>query len=214
MKERYKLKSWVVVCIYLFSIGVIISGLFLVGKTLKSSIYSDDNLSYVYRGLINDPVPVIKTADSTSAIIKPYDSKDVTIIKNFYDKDTDNKTQENSLILYENTYMPNTGTLYGSKTTFEVHAVLDGTIENITADEIMGNIVTIKHSNTLTTIYQSLNEVKVMIGDTVKQGDLIGTSGSNKVESSSENMLLFEVENNGTYINPEKFYEMKLEELS
>jgi murein DD-endopeptidase MepM/ murein hydrolase activator NlpD len=53
-----------------------------------------------------------------------------------------------------------------------------------------------------------------MIGDTVKQGDLIGTSGSNKVESSSENMLLFEVENNGTYINPEKFYEMKLEELS
>jgi stage II sporulation protein Q len=214
MKERYKLKSWVVVCIYLFSIGVIISGLFLVGKTLKSSIYSDDNLSYVYRGLINDPVPVIKTTESSSAIIKPYDSKDVTIIKNFYDKDTDNKTQENSLILYENTYMPNTGTLYGSKTTFEVHAVLDGTIENITADEIMGNIVTIKHSNTLTTIYQSLNEVKVMIGDTVKQGDLIGTSGSNKVESSSENMLLFEVENNGTYINPEKFYEMKLEELS
>lgn len=212
MKRKYKLKSWVVVCVYLLSLGAIVSSLYLVGKTLKASIYSDETLSYVYRGLIDDSVPVVKYESKT--IIKPFDNKDVTIVKNFYDKDAESKNQEGALILYENTYMPNTGVLYGSKVAFDVVCVMEGTVEDITADEIMGNIVTIKHSNSLTTIYQSLNEVNVMIGSSIKQGDIIGTSGSNKVDSTNENMLLFEVEHNGAYINPENFYNMKIEELS
>ena len=53
-----------------------------------------------------------------------------------------------------------------------------------------------------------------MTGDLIKQGDVIGTSGINKLESSSENMLLFEVIKGGEYINPDTFYNMKIEELS
>ena len=110
--------------------------------------------------------------------------------------------------------MPNTGVLYASDSPFDVLNVLDGTVEDITADDIMGNIVTIKHSNNLTTIYQSLNEVNVIVGDVLKQGDIIGTSGSNKIKTDSENMLLFEVIYNGTNINPEKFYQMNTQDLS
>lgn len=212
MSKKYKLKSWVIVCVYLLSIGVIISGLFLVGRVLKSSIYNTETLSYVYKGLINDSVPVIKYENKT--IVKPYDNQNVQILKSFYDKDAKSEEQQKALIFYENTYMPNTGTLYSNSESFSVLCVMDGTVENIVNDEIMGNIVTIKHSKSLTTIYQSLKDVNVIIGNTVKQGDIIGSSGTNKIDSSSENMLLFEVEHNGTYINPEKFYSMKLEELS
>jgi stage II sporulation protein Q len=168
-------------------------------------------LSYVYRGLYEDANPVVNVTNDK--ISKPYEDQKVTIVKNYYDKDGEEQAQQSALIYYENTYMPNTGVLYGSDETFDVISCLDGTVEDITADEIMGNIVTIKNSNNLTTIYQSLNEVKVLVGDTIKQGDVIGTSGSNKIDSTKENMLLFEVSYNGEYINPETFYTKNINEL-
>lgn len=213
MKPKYKLKSWVVLCIYIISIGAIVTSLFLVGKTLKAATLSYDNLSYVFRGIIkNNEVPVINYSNEN--IIKPYDQDNVSIAKGYYDKNDDTKVQENCLIFYEKTYMPNTGILYTSDKSFDVLNVLDGTVEDITADDIMGNIVTIKHSNNLTTVYQSLNEVNIIVGDVLKQGDIIGTSGVNKIKTDSENMLLFEVIYNGSNINPEKFYQMNIKDLS
>lgn len=212
MKPKYRLKSWVIASIYVLVVGAVVASLFMLNKFLGSSVYSNETLSYVYRGLFEDAVPVVSVENKK--IMRPYASENVEILKDFYDKDADASVQEKSLILYQNTYMPNTGVLYKSDKEFDVIAVMDGTVANIEADELMGNIVTIKHSNNLSTIYQCLNEVNVLVGDIIKQGDVIGTSGSNKIESASENMLLFEVINNGEYLNPEKFYEMKLEDLS
>ena len=212
MNKKYKLKGWVVFSVYAISIITIISSLYLVGKTLEGMIYSNESISYVYRGIIDDAVPVVSTTKSKKFIM-PYQDENVKIIKNFYDKDSDNVTQENSLILYQNTYMPNTGVLYGSDHEFDVYAVLDGTIESINPDEIMGNIVRIRHSNNLTTVYECLNTVNVLVGETIHQGETIGTSGINKIETSKENMLLFEVEYNGEHLNPNKFYEMNINDL-
>lgn len=212
MKKKYKLKGWVVFSVYVVSIVTIISSLYLVGKTLQGMIYSNESLSYVYRGLIDDAVPVISTTKNKK-IIMPYQDETVKIIKNFYDKDSDNVTQENSLILYENTYMPNTGILYGSDNVFDVIAVLDGTIESVTTDDILGNIITIRHTNNLTTTYESLNNVDVIVGQAVNQGDIIGKSGTNKVDSSASSMMLFEVNFNGNNINPSKIYDKEINEL-
>lgn len=212
MKKKYKLKGWVVFSVYVVSIVTIISSLYLVGKTLQGMIYSNESLSYVYRGLIDDAVPVISTAKNKK-IIMPYQDETVKIIKNFYDKDSDNITQENSLILYENTYMPNTGIMYGSDNVFDVLAVLDGTIESVTTDDILGNIITIRHTNNLTTTYESLNNVDVIVGQAVNQGDIIGKSGTNKVDASASSMMLFEVNFNGNNINPSKIYDKEINEL-
>lgn len=212
MKKKYKLKGWVVFSVYVVSIVTIISSLYLVGKTLQGMIYSNESLSYVYRGLIDDAVPVISTTKNKK-IIMPYQDETVKIIKNFYDKDSDNITQENSLILYENTYMPNTGIMYGSDNVFDVLAVLDGTIESVTTDDILGNIITIRHTNNLTTTYESLNNVDVIVGQAVNQGDIIGKSGTNKVDASASSMMLFEVNFNGNNINPSKIYNKEINEL-
>lgn len=212
MKKKYKLKGWVVFSVYVVSIVTIISSLYLVGKTLQGMIYSNESLSYVYRGLIDDAVPVISTTKNKK-IIMPYQDETVKIIKNFYDKDSDNITQENSLILYENTYMPNTGIMYGSDNVFDVLAVLEGTIESVTTDDILGNIITIRHTNNLTTTYESLNNVDVIVGQAVNQGDIIGKSGTNKVDASASSMMLFEVNFNGNNINPSKIYDKEINEL-
>ena len=177
MNKKYKLKGWVVFSVYAISIITIISSLYLVGKTLEGMIYSNESISYVYRGIIDDAVPVVSTTKSKKFIM-PYQDENVKIIKNFYDKDSDNVTQENSLILYQNTYMPNTGILYGNDNVFDVLAVLDGTVESVTTDEVLGNIITIRHTNNMTTTYESLNNVDVIVGQAVNQGDIIGKSGT------------------------------------
>ena len=213
MNKKYKLKGWVVFSVYAISIITIISSLYLVGKTLEGMIYSNESISYVYRGIIDDAVPVVSTTKSKKFIM-PYQDENVKIIKNFYDKDSDNVTQENSLILYQNTYMPNTGILYGNDNVFDVLAVLDGTVESVTTDEVLGNIRTIRHTNNMTTTYESLNNVDVIVGQAVNQGDIIGKSGTNKVESSANSMLLFEVNYNGNNINPTNIYDKEINELN
>lgn len=213
MNKKYKLKGWVVFSVYAISIITIISSLYLVGKTLEGMIYSNESISYVYRGIIDDAVPVVSTTKSKKFIM-PYQDENVKIIKNFYDKDSDNVTQENSLILYQNTYMPNTGILYGNDNVFDVVAVLDGTVESVITDEVLGNIITIRHTNNMTTTYESLNNVDVIVGQAVNQGDIIGKSGTNKVESSANSMLLFEVNYNGNNINPTNIYDKEINELN
>ena len=79
MKPKYRLKGWVVACIYVISIGAIVSSMVLLGKTLKGSFYTEDNLSYVYHGIFEDPVPVVKYKDDK--IIKPFNSEDVNVLK-------------------------------------------------------------------------------------------------------------------------------------
>lgn len=212
MKPKYKLKSWVVISVYIISIGAIVTSLFLIGKTLKEAT-AYDNLSYIYRGIIsNRDVPVIEYVNDE--IFKPYENTNVKVLKGYYDRSDDAKIQEKALIYYQNTYMPNTGILYSSNESFDVISVLDGKVEDVKTDNLIGNIVTIKHSNNLFTSYQSLNEVMVSVGDEIKQGDLIGTSGPNQITPDSENMLLFEVIYNGVNINPESFYQMNIKDLS
>lgn len=212
MKPKYKLKSWVVISVYIISIGAIVTSLFLIGKTLKEAT-AYDNLSYIYRGIIsNRDVPVIEYVNDE--IFKPYENTNVKVLKGYYDRSDDPKVQEKALIYYQNTYMPNTGILYSSNESFDVISVLDGKVEDVKTDNLIGNIVTIKHSNNLFTSYQSLNEVMVSVGDEIKQGDLIGTSGPNQITPDSENMLLFEVVYNGVNINPESFYQMNIKDLS
>ena len=212
MKPKYKLKSWVVISVYIISIGAIVTSLFLIGKTLKEAT-AYDNLSYIYRGIIsNRDVPVIEYVNDE--IFKPYENETVKVLKGYYDRSDDPKVHEKALIYYQNTYMPNTGILYSSNESFDVISVLDGKVEDVKTDNLIGNIVTIKHSNNLFTSYQSLNEVMVSVGDEIKQGDLIGTSGPNQITPDSENMLLFEVIYNGVNINPESFYQMNIKDLS
>ena len=208
MKGR-KLKKFVLPTIYTITIIAVFGSIVLLGKTLNTFNKEDIN-SYVVNTLLDkeESKPVINYANSK--VVRPYTAQDVVISKNFYDSEADEKTQEQSLIYYENTYMQNSGVLYTKEESFEVNAVLDGKVSEIKEDEILGNVIVIEHSNDLKTTYQSVSDIKVKVGDEVKQGDVIATSGENKLTNTNKNCLLFEVYNKGQLINPEKFYEIDL----
>ena len=85
-------------------------------------------------------------------------------------------------------------------------------VVNIKNDEVLGHVVEIEHNQNLRTIYYSLGNIDVKVGDTLSQGEIIGKSGLNKI-SDAKNNLLFEVYYNGTLLNPEEFYFMNAEDL-
>lgn len=209
---KRKLKPWVIPTIYALVVAVVFTCLYILGNTINDGFQSPSK-NNVKDVLIEEDIPVNKEIESTK-ILKPYNGENVTIVNKFYEKDADEKTQQNSLIYYENIYMQNTGILYNSDKQFNVIAVLDGTVKNIKEDKILGNVIEIEHGTNLTAFYQSVDNIKVKVGDQVKQGDLIATSGANNIENTKDNCLHFQVYNQGQLLNPETFYTMNLNELS
>ena len=211
MKTRLRLKRWVTASIYASLVLIIFISMLFIGNLLEEKYGDSLTLSYVLKDFINDEVPVVST--TYNKIIKPFTKDNVNIETNYYDKDTTEEEQQKSLILYENTYMPNTGILYTSEEQFDVLCTLDGKVTKIDKDELLGNLVEITHSPSLITTYYSIDNINVTLDQEIKQGDIVGTSGKNNISSTSDNMMLFEVSHNGNNINPENFYEMNLEDL-
>lgn len=196
------------VCTILFSsykmYQILTAGVQIINPTPK------DNTSEVNN---NDDTNVTPTINETKAIIRPYTSKEVSATIPYYNIDGTNDEQAAALIYYEGIYMQNTGVLYTSNNQFDVVSILDGTVKNVKEDSLMGNIVEIEHTNNLTTVYQSLGEVKVSVGDKVSQGDVIATSGQNKITTDTSNALHFEVFYKGEVFNPEEFYLLDYNEV-
>lgn len=212
MKTRLKLKRWATATIYLSLILIVFVSMVFISNKLDNYYGDSLNLSYILKDFIDNDTPVANIKNES--ITKPFDKENITTDIDFYDKDADEESQQKSLILYENTYMPNTGILYTSEEQFDVLSTLDGKITKISKDELLGNVVEITHSNILTTTYYSIDNVKVKENQTIKQGEVIGTSGKNNISSTSDNMMLFEVSLNGNNIDPENYYQMKLEDLN
>ncbi|MBO5213700.1 MAG: M23 family metallopeptidase [Clostridia bacterium] len=86
----------------------------------------------------------------------------------------------------------------------EVYAVADGIVENVYTSELMGLTVEIRHADDTLSIYQSLSgEAKVIEGQEVKQGDLLGMTGiSADSECLEGNHLHFALLRNGVYLDP------------
>ena len=216
MKKR-KLKGYVLPTVYVLVIAVLFISVSFLGSALQKELQYQDLATDV---LDDNVTPVIKEEEKTeteitaeSKIVKPFTATSVGISKSYYDMMDDEATQENSLVYYEQTYLQNSGVLYSSDEVFDVLATYDGTVTNVSTDEILGNVVEITHNPNLKTVYYSLGEVTVKKDDILKSGDIIGKSGDNLLEGEKDNSLLVEVYYNGNTIDPEDFYNMNIEDL-
>lgn len=213
MKKR-KLKGFVLPTVYVLVIGILFISISFLGSALQNQINYEDDLSV--SALEDEEVtPVIKNEEevTTDQIVKPFTSSSVSVSKSYYNKDDDEATQQNSLVYYEQTYLQNSGILYSANEAFDVVSVYDGTVTNVSEDEILGNVVEITHNTNLKTVYYSLGEITVKKGDALTAGTIIGKSGDNLLDDETENCLLFEVYYNGNTIDPEEFYTMNINDL-
>lgn len=200
---KKRLKEWVIPTLGLIVLMGALLLYYLLSNITNINLVPEDTY---FTDILIDTTNTINVNNIVeTSIINPYTSDTVSISKYYYNKNDEETRQQQSLIKYENIYMPNTGILYSSDTEFEIVAILDGKVSSIKEDDILGNIIEIEHSNNIVTIYQSVKDVKVKIGDTIKQGDTIALSGSNKLESEKDNCLHFEVYQDGSLVNPLEF---------
>ena len=153
-------------------------------------------------------VPVVV---ETNIFSRPYYNPTVTINKTFYEYQKD-ENQENSIIIYENTYIQNSGASYKSNEIFDVMVTLDGEVIDIIDNEILGKTIKIKHKNDIISTYQCINSPNINKGEYVLRGQTIATSGTCPLYSDEYN-LHFELTYQGKNVNPELYYDKTIDEL-
>jgi stage II sporulation protein Q len=168
-------------------------------------------MEYVDKEIVtdNEYIPVVNTQPT---IRKPFLIDNITINKTFYNLEDEKNNQENSIIEYQGTYMQNTGVDYKYNEVFDIVSILDGTVIEVTDNDVLGKTIKIRHNNDLISTYQSLSEVSVKVDDTVLNGQVIGKSGTFSLYSKDYN-LHFELSYQGKNIDPEKTYNKTEDEL-
>lgn len=206
MKKR-KLKGFVLPMLYLLITVSIFSGMVFLGGSVT---LTDKEYNYG-TGILDEVIkPVIEEDKvSSSKITSPVESEDIKISIKFYSKDDTEDSQKNSLIYYENAYLPNTGVLYTDDNSFNVLTIFNGKVTEIKDDEFFGKYVVVEHSNNLKTYYYGLEELEVEINDELTTGAVLGLSKVNNIGNSKYSFLL-EVYHNNKLLNPENVIGTKI----
>ena len=197
---------------YVGIVAVMVVSVLLVVTGIKNYVNESNNMKYTIDSVFEDKVePVNKTSSNT--IVKPYVSENVKVGRTFYDYKAEAKKQENSLIVYENTYMQNNGVDYVSDEEFDVVLVLEGEIIGIEDNDVYGKILAIKHNENLISVYSNIKNITAKVGYKLSQGEIIGTSNKSSLESSDKTMLHFEVYYKGNALDPENLYTMSVSDF-
>ena len=206
MKKR-RLKGFVLPTLYMLITISIFTGIVLLGSNIN---FQENDYEYGIRALKDTVESVIVEDQVTSNIISaPVDNEGVAISIHFYNKDADERTQQESLIYYENTYLPNTGVLYTSDEVFEVKSVFGGKVSEILDDEFFGKYVVVEHTSNLRTYYYGIENLEVEVGDEITNGTILGVSKVNEIINNKKSFLL-EVYHNNELINPESIVGTKI----
>lgn len=133
-------------------------------------------------------------------------SSDYIIVRTFYDKEDTKENQIKSLIKFENSFRTSLGTSYALKSgeSFDVLASISGQVIEASTSPLFGNYIVISSDNDIKTYYYGLSEQSVTKGALVKQGDVIGKSGTTTVDNETGIHVYFQITKNGKYLNPEK----------
>ncbi len=205
-------KSLVFPTIYILFLFIVTIGVYFTKKSYDN--YEDDiilgNITYVSNSIFNRSIPIINVQN---VIKKPFMEKDITIGRDYYDKKSSLEEKEKALVFYQDTYMPNTGIDYVYADVFDVLAIYDGTVIDVTDEELLGKTVKIRHNSELISVYQGLDNIEVKKGDMVFSGQKIATSGKSVINENLGNHLHFEIYKNGITINPNTCFEQRIGDI-
>ena len=210
--NKRNLKLYAIPIIYAFAIIIFGTGMFFIQKIINNKHFiSPEIMEYVNSEIVtdNEYIPVV---NEVPTILKPYLNGDVKINKTFYNYEDESENQEKSLIFYEDTYMQNSGTAYTHTESFDIISIIDGTVIEITENELLGKTIKIRHNNDLISTYGCLSQITVTKEENVIRGQVIGKSGACSIYSKDFN-LHFELSNQGKNIDPEKSYDKTIDEL-
>ena len=205
--KRFMKKRWVFPAIYIACAAMVLTGVLWYqasGSNKDKYSYNSSNLA----GKNNQPaVEVSRTMENFVMPIPAANKSSAVIEKKFYDFSGKKADQEAALVVYKNTYVPNTGIDIGMKDgkSFNVVASLSGTVTKVDNDSFLGNLIEIEHDKGIVTQYESVTDIKVKVGDHVDQGQVIAKAGQSLFNEKAGTHVHFEIRKDGVAVNPESY---------
>jgi stage II sporulation protein Q len=198
-------KKWFFPAVYLFVAALILSVAWWYQdhQVEKASKTTRD---LVEQNLPQEPIPTNPTDDDMVLPVAKNAHANKTM--GFYKQEDPEASRESSLNQYANTFTPHSGVDFAKKDggTFDVVAALEGKVVKVEENPVVGWQVVIQHESGIQTIYQSLDDVRVKNGQTVKKGQVIAKAGRNRFEKEAGVHLHFEIrDRNQKAINPDVY---------
>lgn len=175
-------------------------------STLSDSVSSLTNTDFAGEQSTNSPLSSDSDSAANATVDDPQDTTaDVTMIVPVSGTvETDFSSTVPVFSETMNDWRVHQGIDYLTEASADVVAAADGIVENVYVSELMGMTVEILHEDGTISVYQSLAEdVAVIEGQEVLQGDLLGKTGNSAdSECLMGTHLHFALIRNGVYLNP------------
>ena len=127
------------------------------------------------------------------------------VIRTFFDYSKTDEELASASIPTSTGFVQSKGVTYAKSdnSTFDVNAIYDGVVVSIdNDDELTGATITIKHSDTVYSIYSSLANVEVTVGQTIEGGMKLATSATSIEDYSAGVHVHLEVMVDNVYVDP------------
>lgn len=211
-------KKWAAPSAFLAAAAIIVTLMWLYGGAGETSDKPASTTVDATQGVTDEQThDEVTPSDNDKMIAKsegelmqwPADKSQLDVVAPYYDVQSSSETRAAALIqTYDNKFIPNMGIDLGKNdVAFDVKAALSGVVTVAEKNPINGNVVQIKHANGLVTVYNSLSNVQVKVGQDVKQGDVIAKAGRDELEKDLGVHLHFEVRKDGKPMNPQALIE-------
>jgi len=202
-------KKWVFPALYMTTVAIILT---LVWGYQDSNLRQETKPMEQTEGSSTGNTDMPMSKEEASEVVATNETiawpvanaNDVEVVKPFFDDKASKEEQTAAIVQYKQTFMPNAGIDLARKDQkeFDVLAVMGGKVIRAEQHATNGHVVEVEHGNGMKTIYQSLADVKVTAGDTVKKGDLLAVAGRNELEKELGVHLHFEVYQADKPVNP------------
>lgn len=207
-------KRWFYPAVYLSAVAIVLAAAFLIQHSLNDrKPNANEHGKTALNQKDKEAIPVTGAKEVFQWPVLDKDS--VEIAMPFYDVNADEKEQEAALVNYNNTYVPNKGICIVAKDgkSFDVTASVSGKVVRAEKDDLLGYVVEIQHKDGVNTVYDSLGSIAVEKGQTVSQGDVIGTAGENKFMKDLGVHLHFEIRKDGVAVDPVAYFQKTVASL-
>ena len=156
----------------------------------------------------NNNQPEQSVEEKKEKYVSPIKEEQASVFRQFYSLESDEATQEMSLIQYGNKYFMSKGVTYrnDNNESFDVLASLSGKVLSVTESSVYGNTILVDNGDGVVTEYVGVSNVLVSEGDEIKQGDVIASSGNAEYDIAAGNHLHFKVSIDGKYYDPYKLF--------
>lgn len=214
--KRFLKKRWAFPAIYLGSAAIILTAVLWYQNSATDTDKFGYNEATDLAGKKFEE-PAVEVSRTMENFVMPVaDPNKVEIQKQFYDNNGTPEQQEAALVFYDNSYHPNTGIDITMKDgeAFDVVAALSGTVTKVVDnDALLGNVIEIEHDKGIVTQYQSVSDIKVKVGDEVKQGQELATAGKSLVNEEAGIHVHFEIRKDNVAVNPIDFFQKPMSAL-